>query len=228
MVDIHTHHLEKKNCQNDIVLLNRLLAEGLPEDPQQPFSMGLHPWYIDQHPEWATELPMVFQKIAETHPQKPKWAIGECGLDKNTAYSLDLQTSVLNLHYEWALKLQKPLIIHCVGAFNALIHWKKTHKTVLPMLVHGFEKKLPLLNDLLKAGFYVSFGAALCQNRPTLHQAFRQMPMDRLFLETDDQEDYTIAQVYEAAAMLKNIDLDTLKNQINTNFQAFFECKTRL
>ena len=219
MIDIHTHYLSNAASIAAVGIENRLLAIGPPLAAKQPFSLGLHPWYINQHPDWQKELTETIE-IAAENPMF--WAIGECGLDKNTAYSLDLQTSVLNLHCELAILYRKPLIIHCVAAFNELLQWKKSKKIVPPMLVHGFEKKLPLLSDLLKAGFYVSFGAALCKNRPTLEDAFRQMPLDKLFLETDDQNEYGIDAVYMAAATLKNIPLDLLVNKINTNFETVF------
>jgi TatD DNase family protein len=217
MHNIHTHLVDNKN--RSFQLLNRLLADAIPKNCAQPFSIGLHPWHIQQHLNWQEELP---KKIEELIDLPSFMAIGECGLDKNTAISLDLQTSVLNLHYELALRFSKPIIIHCVGAFNELLSWKKGLKNTVPMLVHGFEKKMELLNDLLKAGFYVSFGAALCKDRPTLHHAFLEMPLDRLFLETDDQSDYSIEAVYRAAASIKKISVDAIDDQIMENFNLFF------
>ena len=135
MRNIHTHFVDNEG--NSFQLLNRLFAEGPPGNPLQPFSIGMHPWHIDQHPNWQEELPKKIEKIA-AHPSF--MAIGECGLDKNTAISLDLQTSVLNLHYDLALRHDKPMIIHCVGAFNALLNWKKSLEKPPPILVHGFTK----------------------------------------------------------------------------------------
>jgi len=212
--DIHCHHLTKKN--NESCLLNVLWKNGKYIPENQPFSLSVHPWYLDDRPT------MNLMEEAEMYANNQYlWAIGECGLDKNTAFSLDFQIYVLNEQYKLAEMLNKPMIIHCVQAFDLLLEWKKGKQNV-PMLVHGFVKKLPLLKSILKSGFYVSFGAALCQQRPTLHEAFFEMPLDRLFLETDAQIDYSIEVIYKAASVLKNIEVESLEAQILDNFYHFF------
>lgn len=212
--DVHTHELKTIPSDKTILNLPWQLHQSLPLN--QPFSLSVHPWYLDQYNSDC------FKKELDKIENNPFfWAIGECGLDKNTDFSFDFQISLLNEQYKLAKRLNKPMIIHCVQAFDLLLQWKKD-KNEVPMLVHGFVRKLPLLESLIKSGFYVSFGAALCQQRPTLHTAFAEMPINRLFLETDAQLEYSIEDIYHAASILKNIERESLEAQILDNFYHFF------
>ena len=213
--DIHTHKLNL--IPNETAILNLLWQEQHSLPLYQPFSLSVHPWYLDHY------SPESFEKELDKIEKNPfLWAIGECGLDKNTSFTSDYQISVLNEQYKLAERLKKPMIIHCVQSFELLLNWKKKKNSV-QMLIHGFVKKMPLLESLLKAGFYVSFGAALCQDRPSVVEAFMKMPMNRMFLETDDQSKYSISDIYLAAAAIKKITVAELEDHIRINIYNFFQ-----
>jgi TatD DNase family protein len=89
------------------------------------------------------------------------------------------------------------------------------------MLIHGFSKSEELAKQLIDNGFYVSFGKYLLRN-PELEVVFKTIPNDRFFLETDTIEE-GIREVYQLAAKYKDIDLETLKQIINTNFKTVFK-----
>ena len=55
-------------------------------------------------------------------------ALGECGLDKKVQTPLDLQQEVFERQLTLAEKYKKPVIIHCVAAFQELIAIKKKLK----------------------------------------------------------------------------------------------------
>lgn len=213
LIDIHTHQSLQSFVGTSV--LNYMFQNSYIFPQEQFFSLSIHPWYLNL----ADQIDWDF-----LHKQLEKnsklIAIGECGIDKNTSFSLDFQISILNQNYILAKKLKKPMIIHCVAAFNELIQWKKD-KNDVSMLVHGFVKKKELLNSLLKAGFYVSFGAALLSETASLKVSFENMPLDKLFLETDDKVDVNIRDLYQRAASIKNIDLELLEKQIESNFNNF-------
>jgi TatD DNase family protein len=91
------------------------------------------------------------------------------------------------------------------------------------MLVHGFNRKIELLRELIKAGFYLSFGAALFEDKTSIHAVLAECPPDRLFLETDDQEKYTIEDIYKKAASILGVDIEELTTQILENRTTFFK-----
>ena len=91
----------------------------------------------------------------------------------------------------------------------------------VPMIVHGFSKNEAVAKSLLDHGFYLSFGKYLLRN-PDLEWVFKSISNDRFFLETDTIEE-GIQAVYEVAAQYKNINLETLQNIIQQNFNTIFK-----
>lgn len=53
------------------------------------------------------------------------WAIGECGLDKYSQVDFDIQKQYFIKQIELSELTHKPLIIHCVKAYNELLNLKK-------------------------------------------------------------------------------------------------------
>ncbi len=75
---------------------------------------------------------------------------------------------------------------------------------------------------LLKEGCFLSFGAALLKPGNHSAEALQQTPVDRFFLETDDDPDVEIAAIYEQAALLRGISLEQLKGLMAENVRKCF------
>lgn len=86
------------------------------------YSAGLHPWYIDET-GWKTS----FEALKQFSLQNQVIAIGECGLDKVCKTSFSLQQEVFIAQLLWANEINKPLIIHCVKAFDEILGLLKKH-----------------------------------------------------------------------------------------------------
>ncbi|TCN55347.1 TatD family deoxyribonuclease [Flavobacterium circumlabens] len=209
--NFHTHKLTN---QSDVLeLVNQYPREF---DASIPFySIGIHPWYIAED-KIDTDLKIIEEKLQNQNCL----AIGECGLDKRIEIPLDLQTSVFEKQLILAEKYKKPVVIHCVAAFQEVIAIKKKRKITVPMIIHGFSKNSQLADQLIKEGFYISFGKYLLRN-PELRTVFQQIPNDRFFLETDTVEE-TIQQVYDLASEYKNINYSALQDIISTNYKRVF------
>lgn len=212
--DVHTHLLKDKPDTKAVLNVFWQDLNILPEN--QPFSLSAHPWHLDTYNSVEFE-----HKLHELMDNPFFMAVGECGLDKNTAFNPDFQISVLNEQYKFAEKSGRPMIIHCVRSFELLLQWQKGKH--VKMLVHGFNRKIELLRELIKAGFYLSFGAALFEDKTSTNAALAECPPDRLFLETDDQEKYSIEDIYIKAASILKIDVDKLQVQILENNKIFFK-----
>ncbi|QSB25024.1 TatD family hydrolase [Flavobacterium sp. CLA17] len=209
--NFHTHQFTN---QSDILeLVNQYPREF---DASIPFySIGIHPWYIAED-KIDADLKIIEEKLQTENCL----AIGECGLDKRIEIPLDLQTSVFEKQLILAEKYKKPVVIHCVAAFQEVIAIKKKRKITVPMIIHGFSKNSQLADQLIKEGFYISFGKYLLRN-PELRTVFQQIPNDRFFLETDTVEE-TIQQVYDLASEYKNINNSALQDIISTNYKRVF------
>jgi TatD DNase family protein len=209
--NLHTHHYTN---QPDILeLVNQYPHEFNNLVPN--YSIGIHPWYIVED-RIEADFEILESKLAD----KKCLAIGECGLDKRIAISMDLQQNIFEKHLALAEKHQKPVIIHCVAAFQELIAIKKNRNVSVPMIVHGFSKNELVAKELLANGFYLSFGKWLILN-PELEVVFQSVPNDRFFLETDTIAK-EIQEVYALAAKYKGLDVNTLEEIITRNFKTVF------
>lgn len=180
------------------------------EIPSVPaFSAGIHPKDIDDH--WQSN----FEKIKKISLHKGCVAIGECGLDGMINVPQALQETVFAAHLQWADQVEKPVIIHCVRRYQENVRLCRTLRQ--SAVIHGFNKKQTLADELLAHGFYLSFGAALLHS-VSLQQTFKTVPRERLFLETDDRA-VDIATIYTKASELLRVPPEELEGQISENLK---------
>jgi TatD DNase family protein len=85
------------------------------------------------------------------------------------------------------------------------------------MVIHGFNKKNALAQELLSHGFFLSFGKAVL-NRVSLQLVIKEVPLEKIFLETDDS-DFEIVELYQKVADIKSISVEELQNQIQKNLE---------
>jgi TatD DNase family protein len=178
------------------------------------FSAGIHPWHIS-----APEVQ--FQILSELATEPKCLAIGECGLDKLCSSPFGQQMEVFKKQIELAEKLEKPLIIHCVKAFDELLKIKKSSKTGVPWVIHGFNQKNEMAKQLQAQGFYFSLGKALLNPESNSSKWLNHLPINRLFLETDDAE-ISIEQIYKVAASTLNLAESELVSNLQLNCKSVF------
>lgn len=199
LVDIHTHSVfDEANCvsvQN--VMWHEAENFAILTKAQSLFSIGIHPCFLDAVSNSSLEI------LFETAQFSNVVFIGECGLDKNSTANFAVQLYFFQKQIEISEKLQKPLIIHCVGYFNELILLKKQLKPKQKWIVHGFRGKEQLALELLKFGFDLSFGKHF--NEKSVLAA----PLNRLFVETDES-DLSISHIYQSIANVKQCSIDDL------------------
>jgi TatD DNase family protein len=210
--NLHTH--QYSNQPDVLELVNQYPQEF---DPKIPFySIGIHPLFIDEN-RLERDLFIVDEKLSLAECL----AVGECGLDKRSQTLFELQQTVFEKQLVMAEKHQKPVVIHCVAAFQELIEIKKRLKISVPMIIHGFSKKVELAKQLIDNGFYLSFGKNLLRN-PELKSVFLSILNNRFLLETDTIED-GIQEVYVLAAKYKELELIELQAIVNKNYTTIFK-----
>lgn len=213
----HTHQFT--NQADVLELVNQYPQEFDASIPN--YSIGIHPLFIDEN-----RLESDFQIVDEKLALPACLALGECGLDKRSETPFEVQVDVFEKQLALAEKHQKPVVIHCVAAFQELIEIKKRLKITVPIIIHGFSKKIELAKQLIDNGFYVSFGKNLLRN-PELKSVFKSIPNERFLLETDMVTE-AIQEVYALAAKYKKITVNELQEIVNNNFNTIFESKTNL
>jgi TatD DNase family protein len=206
-LNVHTH----KNAAANSIESHYSGFEAVP--PAGYHSVGLHPWYIKQ--QWNNE----FEKLKAIATQKNIAAIGECGLDKICPTDFALQQTVFTAQIQLANKINKPLIIHCVKAFDEVLHLLQQQQNIVPVIFHGFNKSAALAQQLIHKGSYLSFGKALQQ--PRMQAVLKLLPVNKIFLETDDAA-VPIEEIYHLAAQTLQIDINALSLQLQKNANAVF------
>lgn len=209
--NLHTHQFT-----NQIEVLELVNQYPQEFDAAIPFySIGIHPLFIDYN-----HLENDFQIVDEKLVLSECLALGECGLDKRAETPFEIQQSVFERQLTLAEKYQKPIVIHCVKAFQELIEIKNRLKIKTPMIVHDFSKKIELAKQLIDNGFYISFGKNLLRNHE-LEAVFQSIPNDRFFLETDTVDE-EIQAVYVLAAKYKKLELSELQVILNKSYNKVF------
>ncbi len=188
-------------------------------DKPKYYSYGLHPWFIEK----ATYLDQL-RSLEVKANEKRCVAIGECGLDKLSKVEFELQEKVFIEQIKIANLYKKPMIIHCVKAFNELINCLNLNDNKVPVIIHGFNNNENIAKVLLAHDCLFSFGKALLGYESNAAKAIKNIGRKNFFLETDDA-DISIKYIYKKASELLGIDEEILKQQIQSNFENTFKIK---
>lgn len=200
-IDIHTHRPD--HSQLALSIRNLMPGEAWSSEPY--CSVGLHPWNINA--EWKSEM----DKVHTAATAENVLFIGETGLDKLRGAVPELQETIFIEHILISESVGKPLIIHCVKAFDEIIALRKKMRPQQQWIIHGFRGKPQQAQQLLDNGFQLSFGEHF--NADSLTLAFHR---HSLWLETDEST-HSIEEIYEAASKCLNIPVAQLEQEINSN-----------
>lgn len=221
-MNIHTHHAGEGINILDVGEGKAWVDEVKQREPgvgQEVFySVGIHPMKLDSVGEDA------LASVGDTIQLDKVIAIGECGLDRRSPFSIEEQGKILEAQVALAEKYRKPLIIHCVKAYSELIAIRGKVKSTVPWIIHGFNNNEQILRQLLNHEFYISVGAALLNTGSNAFHLTRGIPSDRLFLENDDRE-IGISVIYEAASGILGLEVEDLKQTILENCKKVFAIK---
>ncbi len=197
-VDIHTH------IDNQAVI--RILDDNFKEKVLKTW--GVHPWEVN---DYDNEVPHDLRSLGMTI------AIGEVGLDKVYKETFEKQIEVFEEMIRLSESYRKPVIVHCVRAYAEIIEMRKKMKATMPWVIHGFNSSVETMRQLLRHDMYISLGEVLYRNENQAVNILKNIPMERLFLETD-VSGRDIRDVYAKAAALMGCDIEVLCRQIFENY----------
>ena len=140
VIDFHTH---TKNSDSTVFSVLNIYPNSAKVNV--PFSIGIHPWYLTKN-----TLKKELSVIENSLQNKNCITLGECGLDRVAKIDFALQKEVFIQQIHLSETYKKPLIIHCVKAFDDLIAIKKELKPKQIWVLHGFNKSNQLAKSLLK------------------------------------------------------------------------------
>ncbi|MBW6480833.1 MAG: TatD family hydrolase [Bacteroidales bacterium] len=217
LINIHTH----KPCAEHALCISNFFPDDFRENNKKHsgfFSAGIHPWYIKDEETLEKQLKLLDEIISHSNCL----AIGEAGLDKVTKSDWDLQERAFIEQIKISEKTGKPMIIHCVKAWDEILKLRKQQKPTVAWIIHGFSSSEQMAQQLLDAGCLLSFGKMIMNSDSKAAKVLMNLNSDEFFLETDD-EDIGIDQIYKKAAEFRKISVDELKEKINVNFEKVFK-----
>ncbi|MGE0801801.1 MAG: TatD family hydrolase [Lautropia sp.] len=198
--------------------------------PQLTASVGVHPDYPGIAEPTVDEL-------VERAATERIVAIGETGLDYFRATGdLEWQRERFRTHIRAARRCGKPLIIHTrAAADDTLRIMREEQAGEVGGVMHCFTEAWPVARAALDLGFYISMsGIVSFRNAQVVHDVARQVPLDRLLIETDSpylapvpnrgktNEPAWVAHVAAAVARLRGVAVEAIGEATSANFHRLF------
>lgn len=193
-------------------------------------SVGVHPTEREGRDPDVDEL----LRLA-SHPKVV--AIGETGLDYyHCQGDMGWQHDRLRRHIEAAKQCHKPLIIHTrESGPDTMRILEEEGARDAGGVMHCFVEDREIARRALDIGFYISFsGIVTFKNAARLRDVARQVPMDRILIETDSpylapvpfrgkpNEPAYVRHVAEQLAELRGLTLEEIGERTTENFRRLF------
>lgn len=201
-------------------------------EPDVWASVGIHPHEADAHPDVRTAT--LVEQAA--HPRVI--GIGESGLDFYYDHSdRDRQRASFRAHIAAARDTGLPLIVHTrdAEADTASILAEEMGEGAFPALIHCFTASAEFARKALDLGLFISIsGIVTFKNARDLQETARQIPAERLLIETDAPflapvphrgrpcEPAFVADTARFLADLRGEPVEALAERTSANFRALF------
>ncbi|MBR3677656.1 MAG: TatD family hydrolase [Alistipes sp.] len=171
-------------------------------------TLGVHPWHALNGDISAVEAGAVEVD-----------AIGEVGLDFVCDVPRERQISLFRAQLAIAERVGKPVVLHCVRAFEEVMKILSEHR-LSAVIFHGFIGSKEQAQRAVSEGYYLSFGERTFHSPKTV-EAMRSTPLSHLFVETDESTT-PIEEIYTKIAALRGISTTELSIATKENFSRIF------
>ena len=202
LADTHAHLDLQELASDQAAVLSRAreagvaiiinIATGLEDSPQVLHTARRHPGVfaaLGVHPHGVGALQDNDLDSLAPLMQDPKVvAVGEIGLDFYRRRSPEeAQKYWFRRQLEFAGAHQKPVVVHTREATAATLEILREYRGRLPGgVMHCFGGSLNEAQSFLDLGLYISFSGTLTYPKAgPLREVARQLPLNRLLLETD-------------------------------------------
>lgn len=185
-------------------------------NPDALFSVGIHPWELEELDDVEVGHRLELLREAARHPRVA--AIGEAGLDALRGGSLERQMRLLRAQVAVSEEVGKPLVLHVVRTGHQIMQLRKELAGAVrqPWIWHGFRGNPAQAAQFLKfPDTYVSLGEHF---NP---QAARDIPLGRLLAETDESQ-LPIAEIIGRVAQARGMGVTELTDALASAKEALF------
>ena len=143
---------------------------------------------IGIHPHESADAPEGDFEYVERLASDPRIVgIGETGLDYHYDHSpRDVQQVAFRRHIGWSRSSQKPVVVHVREAHDDCARILREETAAPGGIIHCFTGGPQEARTYLELGFFISFsGVVTFKNAAPVREAARQVPLDRILIETD-------------------------------------------
>jgi TatD DNase family protein len=198
-------------------------------------SCGVHPLYYDE--KIAGDQSIDEALLLEYASDDKVVAIGETGLDFFYApETKEWQIDSFRKQIRIAKQLNKPLIVHTRNARQETLDiMREEGADQVGGVLHCFTESIEMAEEAMKMGFYISVsGIVTFKNAKQLQAVIKEIPLDRLLVETDspylapiphrgqENEPAFTADVAIFVANLKGVTIEELAKVTTDNFFTLF------
>lgn len=187
---------------------------------------GVHPWESSRCVEGLAEW---LRGELKAHPTA---GVGEIGLDRLKQREISpLMRAAFATQLEIAFELGRPVVLHGAKCWGQVVREVRRMKEEggsndIPFLFHGFSRSDGLISDIIALNGYISVGPAILNDHAVNYRELvKQIPLERLLVETDRTEDsgtVSILDVLAKTAEIRNLPRDEFEHVIDTNAERFF------
>ncbi|MDD2345051.1 MAG: TatD family hydrolase [Bacteroidales bacterium] len=152
--------------------------------PNQVFPMlALHPTSVKS--DYLQQISII-EKMLHEHENLVK-GIGETGIDLYWDKTfLKEQQDSLEIHAQWAIEMDKPLIVHARESHKEIFEVLQTFKNQnLKGIFHCFSGDYENAKQIVEMGFLMGIGGPLTYKKSTLPSIVKQFQLKHFVLETD-------------------------------------------
>lgn len=143
---------------------------------------------VGVHPDYELDVEPTVDELAALAAEPKVVAIGETGLDYyRLTGDLEWQRERFRRHIRAARRVRLPLIIHTRSAADDTLRlMEEEGADEVGGVMHCFTESATVARRAIELGFYISFsGIVTFKNAADLRETARDVPLDRLLIETD-------------------------------------------
>jgi TatD DNase family protein len=193
-------------------------------------SVGVHPLHCD---EGLVAVDVLVKEAA----REKVIAIGETGLDYfYSPESAELQRASFIHHLQASAQTGLPVIVHTRDAREETLQLIEQHgDSRVGGVLHCFTESREMAAAAIELNYFISFsGIVTFRNAESLRELVRQVPMDRLLIETDapylapvphrgkKNEPRYVSEVARCIADLKGLSVEEVAAVSSENFYRLF------
>ena len=204
IIDAHSHiEYISHNIQPDVVATiccatnesdwNNLANITL-SDKNVYGAFGVHPWFVD------TIMDGFDKRLYDLLKLNDSFMVGEIGLDKYRP-NMEQQIDVFERQLNVAVEMNRAIFLHCVGAWDKILHVLKQYKKLPTIIAHDFNGNNEIMQNLVN-NYDIMFSIHRV-DKPTEIRRIEQFPIEKMLVESDAKPDVILHNVIDKISDIK-------------------------